>query len=505
MVKNNIKLLIFIVAYNAEKLIVKTLKRIPSNIFKKYAYEILIIDDGSADNTFIESLKYKLKNKNLNINVLFNPINQGYGGNQKIGYCYAIEKNFDIVLLLHGDGQYAPELIENIIEPLKNGKADIVLGSRMLQNKALSGGMPVYKYIGNKILTLFQNKLLRTNLSEFHSGYRAYTVKALKSIPFQRNTNDFHFDTQIIIQFLLNKKRIKEIPIPTYYGSEICYVNGLKYAYNVVKTTLLSRLHNLYILYQREYDIKSEPDYKPKLGFISSHTLALKAVENNSNVLDIGCNEGYFTKEFKKKNCFIVGIDSLSIKNKNNFNKYIKLNLNETNKLPFIDKFDYVLILDVIEHLDNPEVFLDKIREKSKLKKSKIIITTPNIAFLITRLQLFFGSFNYGKLGILDLSHKRLFTFKSIIKLCESCGFVIKKIKGIPVPFPKAIGKNIFSSFLLNFNKLLIFISKNMFSYQIYIEIEPTPAAKELLNHSLKQSFKRGSEFQNENIKIFDK
>jgi glycosyltransferase involved in cell wall biosynthesis len=124
--------------------------------------------------------------------VLYNPVNQGYGGNQKIGYHYAIENGFDFVALLHGDGQYAPEMLGALTEPLRQGEADAVFGSRMLvRGDALKGGMPLYKFLGNRILTSVQNRLLGTKLSEFHSGYRVYRVSAIKALPFDRNSNVF--------------------------------------------------------------------------------------------------------------------------------------------------------------------------------------------------------------------------------------------------------------------------------------------------------------------------
>ena len=173
------------------------------------------------------------------ITVLRTPENQGYGGNQKLGYRYAIDNGFDFVALLHGDGQYAPERLPDLLAPLIAGEADAVFGSRMIDKRAArAGGMPLYKWLGNQILTSFQNRMLGTRLSEFHSGYRLYSTGALAQIPFEKNTNDFHFDTEIIIQFVLKKLRIVELPIPTYYGDEICHVNGLKYAWDVCLTML---------------------------------------------------------------------------------------------------------------------------------------------------------------------------------------------------------------------------------------------------------------------------
>ena len=183
-----VRLLIFVVAYNHEKFVESVINRIPKKLSKLYDLEILIIDDASKDNTFEISKKlqtiYK-KKRIFKINVFYNPINQGYGGNQKIGYHYSIKEKFDFVVLLHGDGQYAPEELPKLLDCLNHGKFDVVIGSRMIKKKnALKGGMPLYKLIGNIILTKIQNFLLKTKLAEYHTGYRIYSVKSLKKIPF---------------------------------------------------------------------------------------------------------------------------------------------------------------------------------------------------------------------------------------------------------------------------------------------------------------------------------
>jgi glycosyltransferase involved in cell wall biosynthesis len=162
-----------------------------------------------------------------------------YGGNQKKGYQYAIDRGLDIVVLLHGDGQYAPEVMASLLGPLERDEAEMVMGSRMMiKGAARDGNMPLYKYVGNKILTFMENRLIGTKLSEFHSGYRAYSVRALRNIPLEKLTSNWHFDTQIILEFLKQGYRIDEVPIPTYYGDEICRVNGIPYAMHCVASAL---------------------------------------------------------------------------------------------------------------------------------------------------------------------------------------------------------------------------------------------------------------------------
>ena len=229
---------IFIINYNAVGHLIKTIKRIPTAIYERVD-EIFVIDDCSKDNSYYAALGFKHEQRIEKLTVHMNKVNQGYGGNQKVGYQYAIDRGFDIVALVHGDGQYAPEALPDLLDPLIKGEADMVFGSRMATKfAALKGGMPLYKFIGNKILTYCQNWLSGLRLSEYHSGYRLYSVAALKKIPFHSFTNNWHFDTQIILALAERELRIVERPIPTYYGDEICHVNGIPYAAHCIGTSL---------------------------------------------------------------------------------------------------------------------------------------------------------------------------------------------------------------------------------------------------------------------------
>lgn len=226
---------IFLINYNAVRKLVSTIERIPEDVYSRVD-QIFLIDDCSNDNSYYAALGYQHSHNIEKLKVFQNDSNKGYGGNQKVGYNYAIEQDFDFVVLLHSDGQYAPEILSNLLAPLENDEADVVFGSRMMKPfDALKGGMPPYKFIGNIILTTMQNWCTGAGLSEFHSGYRVYSVAALKQIPFNSFSNGFDFDTQIILSLLERKFRICERPIPTYYGDEICHVNGIPYAIRCMK------------------------------------------------------------------------------------------------------------------------------------------------------------------------------------------------------------------------------------------------------------------------------
>ena len=482
------RLLIFIVAYNAETTIEKVLSRIPASLQSRNV-EVLIIDDSSKDGTFAEGLRYQQRNSDFKTTVLRTPENQGYGGNQKLGYRYAIDNGFDFVALVHGDGQYAPESLPGLLEPLLRDETDMVMGSRMIDKRAArKGGMPLYKWIGNQILTAFQNWMLGTRLSEFHSGYRLYSTNALVQVPFEKNTNDFHFDTEIIIQFVLKRLRIAELPIPTYYGEEICHVNGMKYAWNVFRSTIKARLCRLHLFYDSKFDVQQvEETYDLKLGFSSSHTAAIAAAKPGRRILDVGCGQGRVAAELTKKGCQVTGMDRHipSPTNAPGDVSFIRWDLDRSEFPVNVSEFDQIFLLDIIEHLKDPAHFMDELRFAAACSRPEIVLTTANIGFFATRLMLLLGQFNYGKKGILDVTHTRLFTFRSIRELLKQSGYKILEVRGIPAPFPVALGNNFIARTLVRFNAALIRLSKGLFSYQIFVRAEAMPTVNNLLHETV--------------------
>ena len=481
------RILIFVVAYNAEKTIGSVLQRIPPAL-RDGNVEVLVIDDSSKDDTFATGLAHENSVQGLKITVLRTPINQGYGGNQKLGYRYAIENGFDFVALVHGDGQYAPEKLPDLLEPLFSGRAGAVFGSRMLEKGgALRGGMPLYKYAGNKILTRFQNLCLRSNLSEFHSGYRIYSTAALRQIPFERNSDGFHFDTEIIIQLAMAGIPIVEIPIPTYYGDEICYVNGMKYAWDVFRTMLRAKFHQRNLLFDRKYEIGAvEETYDTKLGFVSSHTMAIDAVRPGANVIDIGCGRGHIARELAKKASHVTGVDQYVPDHSDDPKvSFYQWNLDRDEFPVDLSEYDQVFLLDIIEHLREPDAFMERLRHAAVRRRPEIILTTANIGFFVTRFMLFMGHFNYGRKGILDRTHTRLFTFSSLRELFEQAGYEVLEVKGIPAPYPKAVGDNLLGHLLLWVNRAFIRLSRGLFSYQIFIRASAKPSVEHLLSETI--------------------
>jgi len=482
------RLLVFVISFQAEATLARVLDRIPRSVLRDYDCEILVVDDASQDRTFVIGNDYRARHPELPLTVLRNHYNQGYGGNQKIGYAYAIEQKFDFVAMVHGDGQYAPEELPRLLEPLRSGSADAVFGSRMMSRLgALRGGMPLYKYVGNRILSWIQNRMLGTGLSEFHSGYRIYSVPALEAIPYRLNSNDFHFDTEIIIQLLNAQKRIVELPIPTYYGDEISRVNGLKYAKDVLLATLRNVFHRTGLLYQRRFDphLRENAHYELKLGYASSHSWALEAVPEGAAVIDIGSGPGELARKLVDKGCKVSVVDQYAAKGAGEVGVMVQ-DLDEPLRFD-VRPYRYILLLDIVEHLRDPERFLERLRAQFDHEPRTLILTTPNVAFLVQRFMLLFGQFNYGKAGILDRTHRRLFTFRGVRHLLRDAGFRIRRMRGVPAPFPKVFGGAL-GRVLLAVNLALIRVSKTVFAYQIFVEAESTPDIDFLLKDAREKS-----------------
>ncbi len=490
------RVLVFIVAYYAEATIVDVLQRIPA--LPEYDVEVLIIDDGSTDKTYALAERLRRAGSYRHpLTVLANPVNQGYGGNQKLGYHYAIEHGFDYVALLHGDGQYAPEMLPELLAPFLRGEADVVLGSRMLVRKdALKGGMPFYKWIGNQLLTWYQNRVLRCQLSEFHTGYKVCAVALLRRVPFELNSNVFHFDTEIIIQFLRARARIKEVPIPTHYGDEICRVNGLRYACDVINASTVARLQDYGLVYRRNFDVAppANEHYVAKLDFASTHSAAIAEVPVGSTVMDIGCGPGHLCAALLGRQCRIIGVDQFRPAATSGFTEFHVSDLNVQAFPRPLDDVQVVLVLDIIEHLISPEKFCAELRQRAQSNPNvKIIISTGNIGYFVTRLMLLLGQFNYNKRGILDLTHTRLFTFSSLRRLLKETGFTIEKEIGIPAPAPLVVKSRFWQRTLMAGQSILIRISRRLFAYQMFMVVRPLPTLETLMANARHHSAERAS------------
>src|SRR3989344_3250127 len=233
---NNKKIVVVLPAYNAAKTLKITLDAIPPNIID----DIILVDDASQDNT-VEI------GKNLGLKTYVHSKNLGYGGKQKTCYKEALKLGADIAVMVHPDFQYDPVFIPDMIRPIANGECDAVFGSRMkIKQNALKGGMPYWKFVANIFLTKIENMILCMNLTEYHSGFRAYSKTVLETLPIELNSDDFVFDTEIIVQMKIAKMKIKEIPISTRYfpeASMIGFAKSIAYGLSILKVLVKYILH----------------------------------------------------------------------------------------------------------------------------------------------------------------------------------------------------------------------------------------------------------------------
>lgn len=478
------KIGILIVAYNAVTTLADVLERIHPEVWQDVA-EVAIFDDASRDATHALATGYKVLSGNSKITTFKQAKNLGYGGNQKAGYRYFIEHRFDIVVLLHGDGQYAPEMLEQMYQPIVRGEADAVFGSRMMADYGgpLKGGMPFYKYIGNRMLTTYENYTLGMRLTEFHSGYRAYSLHALRQIDFSQMTNDFHFDTEIIIKFQHQGLTIKEIPIPTYYGNEICYVNGMKYAKDVVRAIRrYKRTVNSVEAYPEfaEYFVR----YPIKQSRFSSHDLIRRLVGNGQTILDLGCGEGYFAQQLAQQANSLVGVDALPQVRSQVFTHYYRADLN-AGLGGLLDKlgrktFSRVLLADILEHLTQPENVLHDVHSVLD-PTGQLIVSLPNVANISVRLALLFGRFKYTERGILDKTHVHFYTRDTARTLLRQNGYQIIKEETSIIPVELVLGLTAQNPVVKIIGRILRFLTclmPDLFGYQlIFVARTASPAA----------------------------
>ncbi|MFZ1992596.1 MAG: bifunctional glycosyltransferase/class I SAM-dependent methyltransferase [Solirubrobacteraceae bacterium] len=466
---------ILVVAYNAATTLASVLDRVPQS-FRHRIAQVFVCDDASDDSTYLVGLGYQQISQDLPLTVIRHPRNLGYGGNQKAGYRLAIENDLDIVVLLHGDGQYAPESLPDIVGPLERGECDAVMGSRMMtKGSARKGGMPLYKYIGNRILTGFENRMLGTSLTEFHSGYRAYSVKALASIPFGQNSDGFNFDTQIIIQLFDAGKKIVEVPIPTYYGDEICYVDGLKYAKEVSLDVTRYKLGKLGFLSGELGSVGQE--YGMKQAEESSHGVILRWLEQipPARILDLGTSSGLLADHARRLGHEVTAVDVLELPGvADRVDRFIQADLDQglPPEVTQHGPYQVALAADILEHVRTPERLLAEIRDVL-VPRGTLIASVPNFGHWYARGRTLLGLFDYDQRGVLDQGHVRFFTRRGLLRRLRTAGYSVVRSDATGLPLEVLTGRGGPLQRLVRLlDRLAVLARPTLFGYQFVVQCE---------------------------------
>lgn len=480
MTNGELRIGVLVVAYNAASTLAGVLDRIPEG-FRRRITEVIVSDDASTDATYLVGLGYRQLVPDLPLAVVRNERNLGYGGNQKVGYQLAIDHGLDVVVLLHGDGQYAPELLPEMVAPLERGECDAVFGSRMVEpGAARRGGMPLYKYVGNRVLTRVENALLGTDLSEFHSGYRAYSVAALRELDFHAYSDGFDFDTEIIIGLWDKRMRIREIPIPTYYGDEICYVNGLAYARDVVADVVRYRMRKAGPVGWGNADrgatsATADPDGGTLKGSAwSSHGRILDWLAGRSprRVLDLGCANGALAEAITRLGHQVTGVDvAASPGVQGRMHRFVVADLERGLPEDLGGPFDVIVAGDVLEHVRHPEVVLARFGDLLA-PGGHALVSVPNFAHWYPRARVLAGSFDYDDHGILDRDHVRFFTRASFERIVRSVGLSIRRVEPIGVPLERfELGASRVLGAMARADRIAAGAYPSLFAYQYLFEL----------------------------------
>lgn len=269
---NGKKIVVVMPAYNAAKTLQQTYGEVPRDVVD----EVLLVDDGSSDSTVAMA-------RELGLTTFLHNQNFGYGRNQKTCYREALRRNADVVIMVHPDYQYSPKLIVPMAGMIAYGEYDAVLGSRILGSGTLRGGMPLYKYVANRFLTAFQNLVMRQKLSEYHTGYRAFSRQVLASLPIEENTDDFVFDNEMLAQIAFFGFRIGELSCPTRYfaeASSISFARSVKYGFGVLATAIQYRLQKMRLGNFRIFSSKGRRLAEDYYEHISSPAASPRAAES---------------------------------------------------------------------------------------------------------------------------------------------------------------------------------------------------------------------------------
>lgn len=479
------RILFLVVCKNAESAITAFLEQMSKDIWTdELSAELLVLDDHSTDRTFYMAMDFAERHPSRQVTVLSNPVGQDYGGNQKIGFHYAINHGFYAVANMTLGGPDPSVYVRQMLVPFLENRIDAVFvsGRRRFKDIVKSPSQLI-GWLGQSLLVPLCNLFLGRRFATIFGGHRIYHTAVLQTINFEHNSDDYDFDSDIIIQLSDTQRIVQEI-VADGSGWQLPVFRELICLLKALRSCISSKIGKLGIYYNPKFDYEPPTNYryKEKFGYDSSQQFAMDRVKEGSIVLDIGCGPGFMARRLKEKGAKTISVD-LQICPETIENSWRCVEI-DAEKYDFNDDFgkvDYILALDIMEHLRSPERLLQTLRQRFSRDEPEVIITTGNIGFFTLRLGLLFDSFNYGKRGILDMDHTRLFTFTTLTWLLETNGYKVIRKYGIPAPFPLVLRKGRLANVLLLVNRVLIFLCKSLFSYQIAVIAKPYPTLEHLL------------------------
>jgi 2-polyprenyl-3-methyl-5-hydroxy-6-metoxy-1,4-benzoquinol methylase len=350
----------------------------------------------------------------------------------------------------------------------------------MTPGGARRGGMPLYKVVGNTILTRMQNLVVGEHLSEWHSGYRAYSVATLAELPFEQLSPDYNFDTQIILQLHEAKKRIVELPIPTFYGEEISYVNGMKYARQCAIDVARYRAHKIG-LGDGEMAFSSE---LPESGDVApdrvqGQILELLRGRRGQRILDLGCGDGTLAEHLRGAGHTVVGVDRVKHDDiATRLDRFVEADLEQELPDDVGDGYDAVICADVLGHVRDPEALLRQAAVRVRPGGS-VLVTVPNFGHWYPRARILAGRFDYDQRGLLDRQHLRFFTKRSALRAFEAAGLEVRRSEPVGLPVQQVVGGaddrvGAATRAFRTVDRLGVSVRPSLFAYQYVFELAPS-------------------------------
>lgn len=445
------------------------LDRLPNPLRSRIS-EVFVRDDAGHDPTSLMGPELKQNTAEPPLTLIRNGRLRGYGGTQKAAFRLAIEHGLDIVVLVPAEAECAWECLRDLIAPLERGECDIVLGSRMpVKGASRRGGMPLFRDLGNKLLTRFENRVLGTHLSDFRSGLRAYSTHALASIPLERNSDDFSFDNQVLLQLLHAGKRVAEVPIPSCCGDSSRHVNVLTYAVKVSADGVRYWAAGRGLLAGSVVEVG--PEYKLKEGERGSHAVITRWLKRMppARVLDLGCSGGLLDARLRNFGHQVTGVDLYELPGiRDRVDRFVRADLDE-GLPPGLDDagpYDVVVAADVLEHLRTPERILDQV-QAMLAPEGRLIVSVPNIGHWYPRARIALGLFDYDQRGILDNSHMRFFTERGLLRLLRQADFTVlcRECTGLPLEV-LARGDGPITRTARGLDRMVVSLRPTLFAYQ---------------------------------------
>jgi 2-polyprenyl-3-methyl-5-hydroxy-6-metoxy-1,4-benzoquinol methylase len=480
--------LVFFLAYGAERLTDAVLARIPDPLLRDPAWHFLLIDDTERRDVADAAAKWVAERGLDRWTVLRNLSDQGHGGIQKLAFRWAVDRGFDLVVLLPADGQYTPEDLPRFREIRDRERADVVIASRMLDPATRrASGMPAILRFANRAVTRVQNAFAGTSYSEFHTGCRAYSGDFLARCAFEAASNGYTFETEMLLQAAHAAAVVREFPVHVRYDQRLRRMGRASYAWASIRAALRYRMHLTGAFCSLQYRGLRPVVYGDKGDLVySSHAAALAVVRKMApaELLDLGCGPGFVAERCEALGVKVTGVDARPPL-PGRMTTFHRMHL-DRDPLP-VDAFSFplVMMLDVIEHLSDPEGFLLRMRNESRMlgvadEPPVLLLSTPNVAFAAIRLNLLLGRFNYAERGILDIDHRRLFTRASLRRILDDCGYDVIDMRPVPAPF-EAVFRNRLGGVLGFFARILARLWPTMFAFQWLVRCTPRPGLRRLL------------------------